>query len=93
MDKMDLIEIHEAFASQVLSVFKESEKKYNRAWNRDRVNIYGGSLAYTHPLGATNIRLITNILSRFDEESSARYALSTCCAGGGQGAAFVFERY
>jgi acetyl-CoA C-acetyltransferase len=93
MDHMDLIEIHEAFASQVLSVFKQSEKRYNRPWVREKVNIYGGSLAYTHPLGSTNIRLITNILSRFDEEPSARYALATCCAGGGQGAAFVFERY
>jgi|GEM_PF-100269 len=93
LDDMHQIEIHEAFASQVLSVFKQSEVKYNRPWHRDKVNVYGGTLAYTHPLGSTNIRLITNILSRFEELPAARYALATCCAGGGQGAAFVFERY
>ncbi len=93
MDRMDVIEIHEAFASQALSVFKESEKKYRRAWNQEKVNVYGGSLAYTHPLGATNMRLVTDILSRFDEDPAARYAMACGCAGGGQGTAFVFERY
>ncbi len=65
-NKIDLIEIHEAFASQVLSVFKESERKYGLKWNPDKVNVYGRSLAYTHPLGATNFRLLANLLSRFD---------------------------
>ena len=93
MEDMDIIEIHEAFASQVLSVFRESEKKYGMKWDRDIINIHGGSLAYTHPLGATNMRLLTNVLTRFDENPSARYALACGCAGGGQGTSILFERF
>ena len=90
---IDIIEIHEAFASQVLSVFGESERRYGMKWDRDIINIYGGTLAYTHPLGATNYRLLTNVLSRFDHQPSARYALATGCAGGGQGTSILLERY
>lgn len=93
MEDMDLIEIHEAFASQVLSVFKESRRKYNREWNREKMNPYGGSLAYTHPLGATNYRLLTNVFSRFDEDPGLNTALLTGCAGGGQGTALILSRY
>ncbi|MFA6093599.1 MAG: thiolase family protein [Elusimicrobiota bacterium] len=93
MEQMDVIEIHEAFAAQVLSVFKESKRKYGYDWPKAKMNAFGGSLAYTHPLGATNMRLIADVLTRFDEEPSAKRALACCCAGGGQGAAFVFERY
>ncbi|MEI8347144.1 MAG: thiolase family protein, partial [Pseudomonadota bacterium] len=90
---IDMIEIHEAFAAQVLSVFKESESKNGFKWSENLVNVYGGSLAFTHPLAATNFRLITNILSRFDEVPSLKYALATGCAGGGLGTTVVFERY
>ena len=93
MDDIDIIEIHEAFASQVLSVFKESESRYGIRWNREKINTYGGSIAYTHPLGATNFRLVCNILSRMDEDPSARYALAGSCAGGGLGMSVLFERY
>ena len=93
MDNMDVVEIHEAFAAQVKSVFKQSKIKYNREWDLNKVNPYGGSLAFTHPLGATNYRLITNILTYFDHNTNAKYALATGCAGGGHGSAFVFERF
>ena len=93
MAAIDVIEIHEAFAAQVLSVFKEGKQRYGQCWDRDRTNVYGGSLAYTHPLAATNCRLITNVLSRFDAEPSANYALACGCAGGGMGASVLFERY
>jgi acetyl-CoA acyltransferase len=93
MEDVDVIEIHEAFASQVLSVFKTSELEYGRRWDLAKVNRYGGSLAYTHPLGATNVRLLTNVLSAFDTDPSPRYALATGCAGGGMGASVLFERY
>jgi acetyl-CoA acetyltransferase len=76
-----------------LSVFKESERKFSRTWNRDKMNPYGGSLAYTHPLGATNFRMLTNAFARFDEDINARYALLCGCAGGGQGTAVMLERY
>ncbi len=93
MAALDVIEIHEAFAAQVLSVFKEGERRYGQRWDREKVNVYGGSLAYTHPLGATNCRLLTDILSRFDTDPTANYALACGCAGGGMGASVLLERY
>lgn len=92
-NQIDIIEIHEAFASQVLSVFKQGEQEHGMLWDMNKINTLGGSLAFTHPLGATNFRLITNILSRFDEDPSARYALGASCAGGGMGVSVLFERY
>lgn len=92
-DQVDTIEIHEAFAAQVLSVFKQSADTYGMVWDREKVNRYGGSLAFTHPLGASNHRLITNILSLFDHHTSSQYALATGCAGGGLGVSLLFERY
>ncbi len=93
MEDVDIIEIHEAFAAQVLSVLKVGTRDYGQHWDRKKVNIYGGSLAYTHPLGATNIRLLANVLSGFDADASARYALACGCAGGGMGASILVERY
>lgn len=93
MDHIDQIELHEAFASQVLSVLKESERKYSRIWKREKMNPYGGSLAFTHPLGATNYRLLTNAFSRFEEDKTMGYALLAGCAGGGQGTALLISRY
>lgn len=93
IDKLDIIEIHEAFASQVLSVLKESENKYGIKWDTEKMNPYGGSLAYTHPLGATNFRLIIDILTMFDKNPSAKYGMACGCAGGGQGTSVLFERY
>jgi len=93
IDKLDIIELHEAFACQVLSVLKESKNKYGIKWDTEKMNPYGGSLAYTHPLGATNFRLLTNILTMFDKNPSAKYAMACGCAGGGQGTSILFERY
>lgn len=93
MDKLDLIELHEAFACQVLAVFKESEKSCSIGWPREIINPYGGSLAFTHPLGATNFRLLANIMSYFEQNESARYALAAGCAGGGLGLSLLFERF
>ena len=90
--EIDIWEIHEAFASQTLSVYKESREKLGYTWDQDKTNIYGGSLAYTHPLGATNIRLVCNILSAFDEDKSRLKALACGCAGGGLGVSFLFTR-
>ncbi len=91
--KLDIIEIHEAFASQVLSALKESEKKYGIKWDTEKMNPYGGSLAYTHPLAATNFRLLIDILTMFDKNPSAKYGMACGCAGGGQGTSVLFERY
>ncbi|MBI9099797.1 MAG: thiolase family protein [Spirochaetaceae bacterium] len=93
MDDMDQVEIHEAFAAQVLSVFKESARKYGRKWDRGKINPYGGSLAYTHPLGATNFRMLANAFSWFEENRKAEYALLCGCAGGGQGTSLMLKRF
>jgi acetyl-CoA acetyltransferase family protein len=100
---MDVIEIHEAFAGQVLAVFAALESdafardKLNRTRRvgqveMDRVNTRGGSLSLGHPFGATGARLVTTAANRLQHEGG-RYALVTACAAGGLGHAMLIERY
>lgn len=100
---MDVIEIHEAFAGQVLAVFAALESdtfardKLGRAERvgqveMDRVNTRGGSLSLGHPFGATGARLVTTAANRLLDEGG-RYALVTACAAGGLGHAMLIERY
>lgn len=86
LDDMDLIELNEAFACQVLSVLK--------GWNwsdMDRLNVNGGGISLGHPIGATGVRIMTTLLHEMDRRQ-AKYGLETMCIGGGQGMAAVFER-
>jgi acetyl-CoA C-acetyltransferase len=88
VDQMDLIELNEAFASQVLAC--------TRAWNfghgdYERLNVNGGGISLGHPLGATGARIMATALRELDRREG-RYALETMCIGGGQGMAAVFER-
>ncbi|MFJ2211527.1 acetyl-CoA C-acetyltransferase [Streptomyces sp. NPDC101062] len=83
---MDLIEVNEAFACQVLAVLKE--------WGIDdaeRVNVNGSGISLGHPVGATGVRIMTTLLHEL-ERREARFGLETMCVGGGQGIAAVFER-
>ncbi|MGH8807567.1 MAG: acetyl-CoA C-acetyltransferase [Noviherbaspirillum sp.] len=83
---MDLIEVNEAFAGQVLSVLRE--------WGLEedpRVNVNGSGISLGHPIGATGVRILTSMLHEM-ERRGARYGLETMCIGGGQGLAAVFER-
>ncbi|MET7844474.1 acetyl-CoA C-acetyltransferase [Streptomyces sp. NPDC005356] len=83
---MDLIEVNEAFACQVLAVLKE--------WGIDdaeRVNVNGSGISLGHPVGATGVRIMTTLLHEL-ERRDARFGLETICIGGGQGIAAVFER-
>ncbi|MFE4058068.1 acetyl-CoA C-acetyltransferase [Streptomyces sp. NPDC059096] len=83
---MDLIEVNEAFACQVLAVLRE--------WGIDdteRVNVNGSGISLGHPVGATGVRIMTTLLHEM-ERRDARYGLETLCIGGGQGIAAVFER-
>jgi acetyl-CoA C-acetyltransferase len=85
---MDLIELNEAFAAQVLAVL--------RAWglregDRERLNVHGSGISLGHPIGATGARILTT-LSRELVRREGRYALETMCIGGGQGLAAVWER-
>jgi acetyl-CoA C-acetyltransferase len=86
VDDMDLIEINEAFACQVLSVLQ--------AWNGvdpGRLNVNGSGISLGHPIGATGVRIMTTLIREM-KRRGARYGLETMCIGGGQGAAAVFER-
>jgi acetyl-CoA C-acetyltransferase len=86
LDRMDLVELNEAFAAQVLAVLK--------AWNwadYDRLNVNGGGISLGHPIGATGVRIATTLLHEL-ERRGGRFGLETMCVGGGQGLAAIFER-
>ncbi len=86
LDQMDLIEVNEAFACQVLSVLQ--------VWGVDgddrRLNVNGSGISLGHPIGATGTRIMTTLLHEM-KRRGARYGLETMCVGGGQGMAAVFE--
>ena len=84
---LDLIEINEAFASQVLGCLKI----LNLAADDSRLNPNGGAIAVGHPLGASGIRIALTAL-RHLERSGGRYAMVSMCIGVGQGIAMVIER-
>ncbi len=86
LGEMDLIEVNEAFAAQVLSVLK--------AWgleDQSRVNVNGSGISLGHPIGATGVRIMTTLLHEM-KRRGVRYGLETMCIGGGQGMAAIFER-
>ncbi len=85
---VDLIELNEAFAAQVLAVFREW--KLTPA-DVDRVNVNGSGISLGHPVGATGGRILAT-LAREMQRRQVRYGLETVCIGGGQGLAAVFER-
>ncbi len=85
LDKIDEIEINEAFASVVLAWQKEMDPDMRR------VNPNGGAIALGHPLGATGARLITSCLHEL-ERTGGRYGLITMCCGGGLGTGTIIER-
>ena len=86
VDQMDLIEVNEAFACQVLSVLKEWGVKPDDP----RLNVNGSGISLGHPIGATGTRIMTTLLHEM-KRRDARYGLETMCIGGGQGMAAVFE--
>jgi acetyl-CoA acyltransferase len=98
---MDLVEMHEAFAAQVLSNLAGFE---SRAWaeragfsapvgevDRSILNVMGGSIAIGHPFGATGARITTTLLQEL-KRRNGRFGLMTVCAAGGMGFAMVVER-
>ena len=85
LDAIDLIELNEAFAAQVLACTKELPMDI------DRLNVNGGAIALGHPLGCTGARLTTSLLYEL-RRRQRRYGLVTMCVGGGMGAAALFER-
>ncbi|MFS2294622.1 MAG: acetyl-CoA C-acetyltransferase [Actinomadura sp.] len=85
---VDLIELNEAFAAQVLAVAREWGLK-DADW--ERVNVHGSGISLGHPVGATGARILAT-LAREMHRRDARYGLETMCIGGGQGLAAVFEK-
>jgi len=82
---MDLIELNEAFAAQVLACLRELPM------DEALLNVNGGAIALGHPLGCTGARLTTSLLYEMQRRRS-RYGLVTMCVGGGMGAAGILER-
>jgi len=85
-DDIDLVELNEAFAPQVLAVLK------GWGWDdRDRLNVNGSGISLGHPIGATGGRILANLLREL-KRRDGKYGLETMCIGGGQGIAAIFER-
>jgi acetyl-CoA acyltransferase len=87
LDRLDVIELNEAFAAQGLAVLRD----LGLAEGDPRVNRWGGAIALGHPLGASGARLVTTAVNQL-HTLGGRYALCTMCIGVGQGIALVLER-
>ena len=85
IDDIDLVEINEAFAAQVIP----SAKHLGIEW--EKLNVKGGSIALGHPFGMTGARIMTTLLNALEDEGKT-WGLETMCVGGGQGMAMVVER-
>jgi acetyl-CoA acyltransferase len=85
LNDIDLVELNEAFAAQVLACLRELPI------DSDKLNVNGGAIALGHPLGCTGAKLTTTMLYEM-QRRRARYGLVTMCVGGGMGAAGIFER-
>jgi acetyl-CoA acyltransferase len=84
LDDIDLIELNEAFAAQVLAIIRALDL------NQEKINVKGGAIALGHPLGCTGAKLTATLLQEM-KARSARYGMVTMCVGGGMGAAGIFE--
>jgi acetyl-CoA C-acetyltransferase len=85
LDDIDIIELNEAFAAQILAVERELE------WDREKVNVHGGAIALGHPVGATGAKILTTLLHALKDRDK-NLGLVSLCIGGGQGVAIVLER-
>jgi acetyl-CoA acyltransferase len=85
LEQIDLVELNEAFAAQVLACLKELPI------DPEKLNVNGGAIALGHPLGCTGGKLTTSLLYEMRRRGS-RYGMVTMCVGGGMGAAGIFER-
>ena len=85
IDDIDLVEINEAFAAQVIP----SAKELGIGW--DKLNVRGGAIALGHPFGQTGARIMTTLLNAL-EDTGKTIGLESMCVGGGQGMAMIVER-
>ncbi len=82
---MDLVELNEAFAAQVIPCYRQL------GIDPDRLNVHGGAIALGHPFGSTGARMMTTLINGL-QSRDAQFGLETMCVGGGQGMAMVLER-
>ena len=85
LDEIDLIELNEAFAAQVLACDREL------GFDSERLNVNGGAIALGHPIGCTGVRITTTLLHEM-KKRQARRGLATLCVSGGMGLALLIER-
>jgi acetyl-CoA C-acetyltransferase len=85
MDDIDLVEINEAFAAQIVP----ASKYLGIDW--EKLNVKGGAIALGHPFGMTGARIMTTLLHALKDEGKT-YGLETMCVAGGQGMAMIVER-
>ena len=85
IDDMDLVEINEAFAAQVIPSYQDLGVPL------EKLNVHGGSIAVGHPFGMTGARITGTLLNGL-RRTGGRYGLETMCVGGGQGMAMIIER-
>ncbi|MGW4080871.1 thiolase family protein [Streptomyces asiaticus] len=87
IEEIGLFEINEAFAVQVLSFLDH----YGIADDDERVNQYGGAIAFGHPLASSGVRLMTQLARQFEERPEVRYGITTMCVGFGMGGTVIWE--
>jgi acetyl-CoA C-acetyltransferase len=85
LSEIDLIELNEAFAAQVIACDREL------GFGEDRLNVNGGAIALGHPIGCTGVRITTTLLYEM-QKREARFGLATLCVSGGMGLALLLER-
>jgi len=87
IDDIGLFEINEAFAVQVLSFLDH----FGIADDDQRVNPWGGAIAFGHPLASSGVRLMTQLARQFEKRTDVRYGITTMCIGLGMGGTVVWE--
>ncbi len=88
IDDIGLIELNEAFAVQAIAFMKEFGLKFPED---PRLNIYGGAIAFGHPLASSGVRLACHLMHGFAEHPEAKYGLTTMCVGLGQGGTVIWK--
>jgi acetyl-CoA acetyltransferase family protein len=88
-EDVELIELNEAFAAQVLSCAKDLTAN-GWAWDWKKVNVNGGAIALGHPVGATGAKLTVTLTNEI-KRRNVRYGIVTMCVGGGQGGVMLIE--
>ncbi|UYZ58453.1 thiolase family protein [Hymenobacter latericus] len=86
VNDLDLIELNEAFAAQVIACCRDLDL------DPSKINVNGGSIAIGHPLGASGARITATLLHEMQRREGVRYGLATMCVGVGQGAAVIYEK-